>query len=260
MYSWIGFLTDVAWLGPFAAVAIMKLVEILFARPVASTTARPPNITFGVIAFVLSLGSSYLLAEPVIRLAYRANLGSFADFPVSPVLQVVLALLLLDLLMYANHVAMHRFDLLWRAHRVHHADTFLTASSGLLHHPFEIVWTFLVTLVFSVVFGIPSGAVLIYSAIGAIHTAFSHASFRYPRVLDKIIGSVLVMPDIHRIHHSVNPVEWNANYGQILIVWDRLFRTYIETPAGGDALLKTGTEGIDPNELGLIPLLKSPLQ
>ena len=115
------------------------------------------------------------------------------------------------------------------------------------------------TLSLSVILGVPSGAVLIYTALTALHAAFSHASFRYPPILDRIIGSVLVMPDIHRIHHSVNPTEWNANYGQILIVWDRLFRTYVGEPAGGDTRLKTGTDAIGTNDFALARLLMSPL-
>ena len=258
MDSWTGILTDISWFGPFGAVAIVKLVEIMFPRVLQQPAMRPANITFGVMALAVSLFASYVLAEPAILLAYALNVISIAEFPIPPVAQILTGLLVLDLLMYANHVLLHRFDALWRLHRVHHADRFVTASSGLLHHPIEVIWNFMVTLFVSVMLGIPVGAILIFGAINAVHAAFSHGSFRYPAVLDRVIGSVFIMPDIHRIHHSVDPAEWNANYGQILSIWDRLFRTFIATSARGNADLQTGTDAIGEEGQALIPLLKSP--
>ena len=62
---------------------------------------------------------------------------------------------------------------------------------------------------------------------------FQHANLRLPRLLERVLRSVLVTPDMHRTHHSVHRDETDSNYGTVLSVWDRVFRSY--TPSARDA-------------------------
>ncbi len=148
-------------------------------------------------------------------------------------LAILIAVLLLDLAIYGQHVASHVVPVLWRVHRMHHADRDFDVTTALRFHPIEIclsmLWKFLVVIAL----GADPLAVVIFEIVLNATAMFNHGNFRLPLPFDRLVRLIIVTPDMHRVHHSVVARETNSNYGFNLSVWDRLFRTYIPQPAAG---------------------------
>ncbi|MGI9373279.1 MAG: sterol desaturase family protein [Hyphomicrobiales bacterium] len=148
-------------------------------------------------------------------------------------LTVILTVILLDLAIYWQHVASHKIPVLWRFHKVHHADRDLDASSGLRFHPIEIVLSMLYKFVVIILLGAPALGVFLFEILLNGSAIFNHANFRLPVRLDKIVRMLIVTPDMHRVHHSVLRREHDTNYGFNLSLWDRFFATYTDQPEAG---------------------------
>ncbi len=161
---------------------------------------------------------------------WRLKIFSLSKLAVPDWVLIVLALLLLDFLYYLAHVLAHYLPPLWRLHKIHHADEHVTAFSGLLHHPFENIYSVLFITGFAVVLGVPVLILVYYGLLLAMHAVFSHADVVLPSWLDRFVRLAVVTPDVHRTHHSRDMVEGNSNFGAVLTLWDRLFGTYVNQP------------------------------
>lgn len=146
--------------------------------------------------------------------------------------KVSLAVVILDMLIYWQHVAFHKVPVFWRLHKVHHADRDLDASSGLRFHPAEIVLSMIYKMAAVVLLGAPVLAVIIFEIILNACAIFNHANVRLPRWLERSLRLVIVTPALHRIHHSVREVETNSNFGFSVIWWDRIFGSFTPHPKG----------------------------
>ncbi len=147
--------------------------------------------------------------------------------------RVFLAVVLLDLVIYGQHVLFHRVSWLWRLHRVHHADRDIDVTTGLRFHPLEIVLSMLIKMGVVVLLGAPVLAVVIFEVVLNAMAMFNHANVRLPKQLNRVLSWLVMTPDIHRIHHSIRVAETNSNYGFNLCLWDRLFATFRAQPRDG---------------------------
>ena len=145
---------------------------------------------------------------------------------------IIMAVIILDMMIYWQHVAFHRIPILWRLHKVHHADRDLDASSGLRFHPVEIVISMLYKMVVVVLLGAPVLAVIIFEILLNACALFNHANVRLPRWVERPLRLVMVTPALHRIHHSVIERETNTNFGFSVIWWDKIFKSYTDKPKG----------------------------
>jgi len=180
-------------------------------------------------------------------------------FPV--LLQGLLAFVALDLLIYAQHVVFHRIPVLWRLHRMHHADTDLDVTSGARFHPIEILLSLLLKLAAVALLGAPPEAVMVFEVALNATSMFNHSNIRLPASLDGVLRRFLVTPDMHRVHHSVYPEETDRNFGFNLPWWDRLFGTYQTAPRDGHDAMRIGlAEFRDPAENRLDRLLVQPFR
>lgn len=164
-----------------------------------------------------------------------------------------LSLLLLDLLIWAQHAAFHRLPWLWRIHRVHHADRDIDTSTALRFHPFEIGLSMLIKSAAVLLLGAPAVAVIVFEIVLNAMALFNHANVRLPVALDRVLRLLLVTPDMHRIHHSVDAREHQRNFGFNLSVWDRLFGSYLHAPRAGQLGMRIGLAEYQtqhPNQLG----------
>lgn len=152
------------------------------------------------------------------------------------------AVLLLDLLIYFQHRVFHAVPLLWRLHRVHHADPELDASSGLRFHPVEILLSLAIKGAAVVALGAPPEAVLVFEVLLNATALFNHANVAIPAWLDRPLRRVLVTPDMHRVHHSEIRRETDSDFGFCLSVWDRIFGTYVAEPERGQLGMVIGVE------------------
>ncbi|MDQ6997606.1 MAG: sterol desaturase family protein [Mariprofundus sp.] len=155
---------------------------------------------------------------------------------------VIIAVILLDLVVYGQHVLFHAVPWLWRLHIVHHADKEIDVSTGLRFHPLEIMLSMLIKISAVVLLGVPVLAVLIFEIILNAMAMFNHSNVRLPLRLDAILRLLVITPDIHRIHHSIIKAETNSNFGFNLSFWDRLFGTFRAQPTLGHTDMVIGLE------------------
>lgn len=174
---------------------------------------------------VLAVGAALLAAE--------RGWGLFHQLAWPAPMELVLSLLLLDLAIYLQHVAMHKVPVLWRLHRVHHSDLDFDTTTALRFHPLEIVASMLFKMLLVVSFGIPAAAVIVFEVVLNATALFNHGNVSLPARLEPIVRLFVVTPDMHRVHHSWHREETDSNFGFNLTIWDRLFRTYRAQPRDG---------------------------
>lgn len=148
-------------------------------------------------------------------------------------LAVVVAVIALDFVIWLQHVLVHAVPVLWRLHRVHHADLDYDVTTGGRFHPLEIVLSMLIKFAAIALLGAPVVAVVIFEVLLNATSMFNHGNLRLPVGVDRALRWFVVTPDMHRVHHSVHPEETNSNYGFNLPWWDRLFGTYRAQPRDG---------------------------
>ena len=174
---------------------------------------------------------------------------------------ILIAVVLLDLAIYFQHVLFHAVPVLWRLHRVHHADVDYDVTTGLRFHPIEILLSLGIKCAVIAALGAPAIAVLVFEVLLNGASMFNHANGRLPLVVDRRLRWLVVTPDMHRVHHSVIPREMNSNFGFNLPWWDRLFGTYRAQPAAGHEAMRIGVDGLQgPEEVRLTRLLTQPLR
>lgn len=179
-------------------------------------------------------------AVGVALLAERAGWGLFNVLALPPLAAVLLSVVLLDFAIWLQHRAFHVVPVLWRLHRMHHADVDIDVTTGLRFHPLEIVLSMLIKIAVVVAFGVPAVAVLIFEVLLNATSMFNHSNVRLPTSIDAALRWILVTPDMHRVHHSWHERETNSNFGFNLSVWDRLFSTYIAQPRDGHEQMTIG--------------------
>lgn len=167
-------------------------------------------------------------------------------------LEVFIAIFVLDLVIWAQHLITHKVPILWRLHRVHHADVDIDVTTAIRFHPVEIAISMLLKIGVVYLLGPSALAVILFEIILNGTAMFNHANIKLPLWLDRIVRMVLVTPDMHRVHHSVHREEHDSNYGFALSIWDRMFGTYIAQPKAGHDEMMIGLEWQDdrPARLG----------
>lgn len=175
-----------------------------------------PAATVGMAAFAIERGWGLL---------HTADLPGWLAFAI--------ALVVLDFAIWLQHVMMHAVPLLWRLHRVHHADLDCDLTTGSRFHPIEIVLSMLLKCSAIAALGPPVAAVVAFEVMLNGMALFNHANIRLPTAFDRALRVLLVTPDMHRVHHSIADDEANANFGFNLALWDRLFGTYRAQPRAG---------------------------
>lgn len=167
-------------------------------------------------------------------------------------IEVLVALLVLDFAIWAQHLVTHKVPLLWRFHRVHHADRDMDVTTALRFHPVEILASMGLKIGLVYALGPQAVAVVLFEVILNGTALFNHANLRLPLWLDRALRLVLVTPDMHRVHHSTLRAEHDSNYGFALSIWDRVFGTYRARPAEGHDAIVVGLQWQDdqPAKLG----------
>jgi sterol desaturase/sphingolipid hydroxylase (fatty acid hydroxylase superfamily) len=229
--------------GGFASLLVLMLVwQRLAPRRPPDTIRRrwPANVGLVVIDVLTLRLLLPVTAVGAAGLATEQGWGLFNRIAAPHWLEISVAVVLLDLAIYVQHVATHRVPLLWRLHRVHHSDIAFDATTALRFHPAEIVLSMLFKIAVIVALGAPAIAVLAFEVLLNATAVFNHGNVRVAGWLDRQLRRVLVTPDMHRVHHSVHPDETDSNYGFCLSWWDRLFRTYRPAPREGHLAMTIG--------------------
>jgi len=249
--SWILEHASVVRAGAFFAPLVgLSLVEA--ARPRRAATPKrgarwPLNLALAVLGAV---AARLVVPAGVIGAALWAEgegVGALRVLGAPPWLAFAMALAVLDLAIYAQHVALHRSSLLWRLHRIHHTDRDLDATSAGRFHPLEIVGSLAWKAGVAVAIGAPAEAVAVYEALFALFAVVTHANIDVAVHAQRRLASALVTPDLHRIHHSVRPDESLSNFGTVTTLWDRLFGTLRREAAEDQRVMALGVTRDTPS-------------
>ena len=173
--------------------------------------------------------------------------------------ELLIAIAVLDLAIYFQHVLFHAVPVLWRLHGVHHADPDFDVTTGTRFHPLEILLSVGIKCVVVAALGAPAVAVLVFEVLLNATAMFNHSNGYLPAALDRCLRWLVVTPDMHRVHHSIVRCETDSNFGFNLPWWDRLFGTYRAQPAEGHLAMRIGVQGWErPQELRIGRLLTQP--
>lgn len=193
--------------------------------------------------------------------AEQAGFGLLRSIELQIAIALPLAIGLLDAAIYWQHRAMHRFHWLWRVHRVHHSDTGFDVSLALRFHPFEIVLSMLYKLTVIALLGAAPLAVVGYESALLGFALWTHANLAVPVGVDRALRWLIVTPEMHRVHHSIERDETDSNYGNILSLWDRLFASYRAKPRQPSEQMPIGlAEFREPRAQRLGALLEQPFR
>lgn len=182
-----------------------------------------------------SLLSQYLapitgLTAAVFAETHSVGVLNFVNVPLW--VQVLITIAVLDLTVFLQHRALHKWPVLWRAHRTHHSDTQVDAATSLRFHPLETGFRVITQAPVILLLGLPPEGFLIGFAVITIVNVFTHLNVRMPLVLERTLSRVLITPSMHRLHHAAEEKFSERNFGGVLNLWDRLSGTY----CGGENL------------------------
>ncbi len=249
----------VSFFGILGLIAVWELIAPRRRLTVAKTGRWCNNL--GIIALDTLLARLLfpVAAMGVAAAAREHGWGLFNYLQLSEGLSIALSVLLLDLIIYLQHLLFHATPLLWRLHMVHHADLDIDTTTGLRFHPIEIILSMAIKMATVAALGPPVVAVLLFEIILNGAAMFNHGNIRLPENIDRLLRLLLVTPDMHRVHHSVTIREANSNFGFNFPWWDRLFGTYRAQPVAGHQAMTIGLAQFrKPEELTLPRLLLLP--
>lgn len=250
-----------AFLGVLAAMALWELAAPRRRREIPRLIRWTNNIALVVLDTAILRLTFPILAVGLAVMAEDRGWGLFNNLEWPAWAAIGASMLALDLTIYLQHVMFHAVPGLWRLHRMHHADLDFDATTGLRFHPLEILISMGIKLAVVAALGPPAVAVLLFEVILNATALFNHANIDLPRPVDRVLRLFVVTPDMHRVHHSVDPRETNSNYGFNLPWWDRLLGTYVAQPARGHEDMAIGIEQFRTRrDLWLDRMLVQPLR
>jgi sterol desaturase/sphingolipid hydroxylase (fatty acid hydroxylase superfamily) len=245
--------------GVFAAMAAWELAAPRRRLTQSKAVRWYSNLGIVVLNTVLARIVFPLAPVAVAIVAAERGWGIFNVIDIPPGLAIVAAVVILDFAIYLQHVMVHAVPMLWRLHRMHHADLDFDVTTGARFHPVEILLSIAIKMAVIVLIGAAPVAVLIFEVVLNATSMFNHSNVALPLGLDRVLRLFVVTPDMHRVHHSELPFETNSNFGFNLPWWDRLFGTYRNQPEKGHDAMTIGIDLFrDPGDLHLPKMLAQP--
>ena len=173
-------------------------------------------------------------------ISWKNKWGLLNHTSLSPLFSFFISYLLLDLKAYGRHLLFHKIPFAWRFHQIHHSDLDVDVTTGQRFHPGETLISFVFDLIFIVLIGPSFVAVFTFDSFIFIFSFINHANIRVFPLLDKILRWFVITPEMHRVHHSIDLIESNSNFGFMFPWWDYLFRTYLAQPAAPHEKMRLG--------------------
>lgn len=250
-----------AFFGIFALMAALELAAPRRALTISKSLRWFSNL--GIVVLNTAVARVVLPMAPVAFAGYCASndwgVLNLLDAPWW--MEAIAAVIIMDFAIWLQHVMVHAIPVFWRLHRLHHADMDYDVTTGARFHPIEILLSLAIKFAVIALIGASPIAVLMFEVILNGMAMFNHANVRVPLWLDGILRTLLVTPDVHRVHHSVLPHETNSNFGFNLSIWDRIFGTYQAQPEGGHVDMEIGLDIFrDPTEQRLDKLITQPFR
>jgi sterol desaturase/sphingolipid hydroxylase (fatty acid hydroxylase superfamily) len=211
-------------LGLVTAVAAIELARPLHTRSGATSRRWAGNLSL----CILSNGIIVLPTVTAFAAAFLSQLGKrglLDSLELPGTVRIGIAVIGLDALAYAQHRLLHRFDILWRFHSVHHSDPEVDVTTTFRHHPVEAIFNAALIGGVVLIIGFSPAEIATYMWVSFVIELVAHANFALPLQSDAFLARILVTPEFHHFHHSRARVEANTNFGQAFSIWDRLFGT-----------------------------------
>ncbi len=200
-------------------------------------------------------------AVGVALIAAAHGWGLFAVLGLPAWAAIPLGVVALDLVIYTQHVVFHHVPVLWRLHRMHHADLDIDVTTGVRFHPLEILLSLAIKMAAVAALGVPALAVLAFEVLLNATSMFNHSNVALPPRLEPLARWIVVTPQMHQVHHSIERAETDSNFGFNLPWWDRLFGTYRAKPAAGEERMTIGLPVFrDAAEQRIVRLLTQPFR
>lgn len=247
-----------------AGFLLLAIWETLYpARTLRGSTERR-WLSHGALLLAAAVLQSVVFRTSPVLVAFSlrdASWGLLNRHWMPPILQAAAAILILDLVHYLTHRLFHALGPLWRVHELHHSDRDYDVSVAVRFHPLEVVTTRAAQLGTIAILCPPLEAVLGAELLSTVLNLSAHANITLPARIERVCRWIFITPDVHRIHHSSDPVDLNCNFGQSFVGWDRLFGTYRGTSGGASANFETGVPGIpDQRQGNLLAMLIAPFR
>lgn len=232
----------------FGIFGLMALLEIWLPRRARSKIDGKPVkagrwLSHGALTIINGVMLRLIFPAAAVGTALYAEAngwGLFNVFDTPLIIAFAVSFLILDFSVWLEHWASHKLPILWRIHKMHHADVDLDVTSALRFHPLEIILSMVWKAAIVIALGAPAFAVLLFEVVLNGMAMFNHSNVKLPLALDRIIRPIFVTPDMHRIHHSVHSIETDSNYGFNFAFWDRIFKTYTADPKDGQENMTIG--------------------
>ena len=243
--------------------SLLGIAERIWPQHSAAPQRRvrwPVNFGLGVIdVLCLRLLLPWLAIDAAVW-AHANNIGLLPHLHISPFPAAVIAIVIFDLVIYAQHRLMHRITFLWLLHRMHHTDLALDVSSGVRFHPLEILLSMGIKIGIVLLLGATPAVVLVFEILLSSFSLVTHANIQLPVNFDRQVRRIFVTPDMHRIHHSIVRAEHDTNFGFHVSCWDRLFGSYLYEPQAAQSSMTLGLDRFrTADEQRLLALLRQPL-
>ena len=237
---------------------ILIMAEILLPKKKRIHNRKDRWITNGLITLINTASVNIVhIAIPLIAIVAavdvsngKMGLFNIINFPIW--IEIILTVIILDFIIWGQHLLSHKIPFVWRFHRMHHTDRDLDVTTAVRFHPFEIIFSMLIKITSIYILGASAIAVIIFEIMLNGMAMFNHANLRIPFRIENILRKFIVTPDLHRIHHSIYIDEHNKNFGFSLSIWDKIFKCYLDQPRDGHKDMKLGLkwQNDKPTKLG----------
>lgn len=249
------------FLAIFALMAVWESIHPRRPRPCLRRRRWPGNLGVSLLDALVTRLLAPSGAVGFALLAEARHWGVFQHIAWPTWIEFLLSVLALDLAIYLQHRAFHYVPILWRLHRMHHADLDVDVTTGVRFHPMEIALSLGIKFGVVVILGTPALAVLCFEILLNATSMFNHSNVRISPPFDRVLRWLVVTPDMHRVHHSIFRRETDSNFGFNFPWWDRLFATYVPQPEAGHEQMTLGIDQFrDAKELRLHRMLLQPFR
>lgn len=241
----------------FGVFAVIAVWEFILPRRSLSVSRGLRWVSNLGLVFLNSLVLRFLFPTAAIGVAIVTQTqgwGLLVYYQIPFLPAVIVTVVVMDFIIYLQHVMVHAIPALWRLHRVHHVDLYFDVTTGSRFHTLEIILSMLIKFATIVLLGPPVVAVVIFEVLLNASSMFNHGNIYIPKKFDRVLRLFLVTPDMHRVHHSVHPQLTNSNFGFSLPWWDRLFGTYMAQPRESHEEMEIGLDTFrDPKQVNRLP-------
>lgn len=210
-----------AALGAFAL--LLALEKLRPYRKLASSCLKR-SFSTNTSAFIFNTltMNALSLSSLLVVAANYSHYGLLSGLP-DDALKWVLSFILLDFAVYVWHFVGHKFERLWRFHKIHHSDKVLHVTTGLRFHVADQFLELVFKCVCAIAIGVEAHVVVACELVRMLFVLFHHANVSFPG--ERWLSYIVITPSLHRAHHSALRSEHDSNFGIVLAVWDILFGT-----------------------------------